>query len=528
MIQLMTLRSIVLASFLALLAASEASPASAQVLPTEFSDSVVVSGIDQPCALEFTPDGRALITTQRDAQILVIFHGSPLAPPVLTVPNVSTSGELGLLGVALDPWFPAKPYLYTHQTLNGQQLTLTRWTLTGDLTGTGSGNMVADPASEFDLITDIPNQNAIHNGGTVRFGPDSMLYVSLGEDSDPCGAQDPTLLKGVILRLDVRTLPAGAGAATRAQLTPSDNPFVTSPDTNKRLVYAYGLRNPFRFQIDPVRRWLVIGDVGQDTYEEMDLLAMPGATNGAAPAGSNFGWPWHEGLATYTVCAGAEPPSVAPIFVLDRSSFAGAAIVSAGAYQPPATGTANWPASYQGDVFFADYYSGGLWRLKHGATWDIAPAVQGQPDPTHWATNIAHASDFRIAADGSLWYVSQWSGSFAGTGSVHRIGYVASASVQPPPVSGLAVRLSARPLPAHVPVVLSYKLSAPMVTSLHVYDMRGRHVRTLLPAREQAAAAYDVPWDGASDDGSAMPSGIYWARLEAGTEHTSVKLPLLR
>jgi hypothetical protein len=392
--------------------------------------------------------------------------------------------------------------------------------------------MSADPASAFELITDIPNQAANHNGGTVRFGPDSMLYVSLGEDADPCGAQDVTQLKGKILRLDVLSLPPGPGAAFRAQITPADNPFAAVADSNQRLVYAYGLRNPFRFQIDPVRRWLVIGDVGQDTYEELDLLAMPGAapgtTSGAAPAGSNFGWPWREGLASYSSCTGSEPASVAPVFVVDRTALGGAAIISAGAYQSANGALPSWPAQYHGDLFFSEYYSGRMWRLsKQGSAWSTAPAVAGQSDAAYWGTNLAHPADFRVGPDNQLWYLSQWNGAFSNTGSVHRIAWVGD-TLTPPPVTGVAVRLSAKPLPAKLPVVLSYTLSATVVTHLRIYDVRGRLVRELLPVRTQTPADYQVSWDGAADDGSASPSGLYWARLEAGSEHASVKLPLLR
>lgn len=504
--------------------------ASAQVLPTGFADTAIASGIDNPCAMEFTPDGRLLFTMQMTADVRILAHDVLLAAPVITVPNVINTGEQGLLGIALDPQFPTRPYLYTHETLTQQRLHITRWTLTGDLTGSGDGHLTADPASAYELITDIPNDASNHNGGTVRFGPDGMLYVSLGEDADPCGAQDLTLLKGKILRLDVRRLPAGPGTALRAQITPLDNPYAAVADTNQRLVYAYGLRNPFRFQIDPVRRWLVIGDVGQDTYEELDLLAMPGATAGAAPAGSNFGWPWREGAATYSACAGSEPSSIAPVFVLDRSTQGGAAIISAGAYQPGNALLNSWPAEYHGDLFFAEYYSGRMWRLaKQGSAWNTAPAVAGQGDPAYWAQDLAHPSDFRIGPDNQLWYLSQWNGSFTGTGSVHRISWAADTVPGPPPTTDPQVRLSARPLPAHLPVVLSYGHSVAVITSLHVYDTRGRLVRTLLAAAQQAAGnRYEVTWDGTDADGRAMPSGLYWARLEAGSEHASVKLPLLR
>ena len=109
----------------------------------------------------------------------------------------------------------------------------------------------------------LPDLAAKHNGGTLRFGPDGMLYVGLGDDDSPCRAQDLTKLQGKILRLDVSSLPAGGGPAPRyAMLTPPDNAFVAHADSAARLVWALGLRNPFSFTIDAPTGCLVIGDVG--------------------------------------------------------------------------------------------------------------------------------------------------------------------------------------------------------------------------------------------------------------------------
>ena len=100
-------------------------------------------------------------------------------------------------------------------------------------------------------MNDIPDNADNHNGGTVRFGTDGMLYVSLGEDAFPSAAQDTSTLRGVILRLDVSRLPDGPGSAARALVTPPGNPFGSTGGLNARLLWEYGLRNPFRLQVDP-------------------------------------------------------------------------------------------------------------------------------------------------------------------------------------------------------------------------------------------------------------------------------------
>src|SRR5207249_382708 len=110
-----------------------------------------------------------------------------------------------------------------------------------------------------------------HNGGTLRFGPDQCLYDSMGEDASGCVAQDDSSLRGVIMRLDTSRLPSTPGGpAPLDAITPPNNPQIGAINLKTRLIDAYGLRNPFRFAIDPLDGTLYIGDVGQSTYEEVD------------------------------------------------------------------------------------------------------------------------------------------------------------------------------------------------------------------------------------------------------------------
>src|SRR5439155_11712390 len=134
-----------------------------------------------------------------------------------------------------------------------------------------------------------------------------------GEDAAACAAQDTVTLRGVILRLDVTRLPAGSGSAPRALVAASGNPFAASADSNARLVWEYGLRNPFRFQVDPQTGELWIADVGESRWEELDR-----ATSG----GGDFGWPYREGPSDHsTSCFPVRPVLTDPVFAYDRSSF---------------------------------------------------------------------------------------------------------------------------------------------------------------------------------------------------------------
>jgi glucose/arabinose dehydrogenase len=509
-----------------LLAAGRAWP---QAVPTDFADSLVAGALDLPCAIEFAPGNRVLVTEQLSARVLLVHPGpAAIVDTVLVVPGVVAGGERGLLGVALDPRFPASPYLYTHQTSSGNVIRISRWTLGGDLAGTGNGKLTANPASRYDLVANAPDNAGNHNGGTVRFGPDGMLYVSLGEDAVDCAAQDLTSLRGKMLRLDVTRLPAGPGSAPRILVAPPDNPYAASPDSNAKLVYAYGLRNPFRFQVDAVRRWLVIADVGQGRYEEVDLLALGGGSGTAvAPAGANFGWPWLEGNAAYGSCTGSMPPTSAPAYVFDRTALAGAALISAGAYHAPAGATLAWPAEYEGDLFISEFYTGPLQRLKlQAGSWSPAPPVPGQPSATEWGTGYANVSDYRVGPDGSLWYCMQSTTSYLNTGTIGKIAYTAgSTSVghAPPPLG-----MSAWPLPAPGSVSFALRLPAAALVTLELYDVRGRLVRTLLPAQARGAGTASLTWDGRDDAGRALRAGLYWARLRSGAAAVNARVILVR
>lgn len=387
------------------------SPAAA--VPAGFVDQLIVSGLSQPGAFAFLPDGRILFTEQKTRRIRMIVNGAvSTTDPITTIADVQTSGnEQGLLGIAIDPDWPARPYVYVYfDRTPGSTIYIAMFTATGDLDSSSSHNLAL--GSRYNIITDIPDAAGNHNGGTLRFGPDGMLYASLGEDADPCRAQDSASFKGVILRLLVDSLPgAGSGPAAKSAITPSDNPF-PGPSANARLTWAYGLRNPFRFNVDRVTGNLYIADVGQNTFEEVSECA----------GGENFGWPFREGPDTTTAGGCTEPGGfgngdfVSPIAFYDRTGFT-ASIISAGLYRPVAgPNFFNFPAEYDGDFFFIDYYQGFMRRIeKTGSTWG---------PPVNWASGFVSGSDFQVGPDGALYYLLQFVNFSPNTGQFRRIAFL--------------------------------------------------------------------------------------------------------
>src|ERR1051326_342771 len=489
--------------------------AHAQTVPDGFAVETLAPGLSAPVAFDFLSDGRVLFAEQLTARVRVFKQGSGVqTTPVLSVAGVAAGGERGLLGLAVDPSFPLRPYLYLYYDVAvPNHIRIARYTLSGNLDGTSVADLVADPASRFDLIDDIPDQAENHNGGTLRFGLERLLYASVGEDGVPCGAQDSTSLRGVILRLNTSELPPGPGRASRAQLAPADNPFAASPDSNERLVAALGLRNPFRFQVDFATGQLVIGDVGENVREEIDLLSTLATTGvralaagpGGPPLGAGFGWPPFGGAAA--------PPA----------QRGGAAIISAGAMHAVPGRELGWPASYSGDLFASDYYSGDLRRLQFAnGAWGIAPPVPGQPSAGSWGTGVNEISDWRLGQDGALWFCRQSVNFGANSGSIGRI------SGPGGPAAGAPV-LTIKNTPAAGSARIGVTATGPV--RLRILDLAGRAVRTLIDHADPGSlpgTEATIVWDGRADDGAAVRAGMYVALLEAGGRRVSRLIPFLR
>lgn len=497
-------------------------------LPTGFTEEQVIGGLTQPVGFAFLPDARVIVVEQKNAGMntadieLVRMQPSVASATIFTVPDVRTAGgEQGLLGVAVDPGWPTRPYLYVYfDHTPGSFIYIRRYTASGALTDPTSLSIgLADP---YNILTDIPDVQSNHNGGTVHFGTDGMLYASLGEDADFCNAQTLSLMKGRILRLDVSGLPAGAGGPpAKALITPADNPFVGDPSENARLVWAYGLRNPFRFTVDPWTGYLYIADVGQNLWEEMDEARM---------GGINFGWPKREGAHTYAAGAGCPGTNgTDPILEYNRSGFT-ASIIAGPLYRPVAgpAGIYDFPYTYYGDVFFLEYYQGFIRRYKQTSpgVWALADSVPGQPSASNWASGITNVSDMQTGPDGAIWYVKQ------SPGALRRIRGTPSSSVGGPstlaaPAPGASLAVSPNPLRDSSEAEVRYTTPASGKVAVQVYTVSGERVATLFRG-ELAAGAHVARWDGRDARGGDAPTGVYFVRVEWPGGSLAQKITLAR
>jgi hypothetical protein len=376
----------------------------------------------------------------------------------------------------------------------------------GDLTDPESTNLsFVDP---FELLTDLPDLSDIHNGGTLRFGLDGMLYLSLGDDANVCHAQSITTPAGGLLRLDVSSMPgSGPGPPAKSELTPADNPF-SGPDDVARLVWVWGLRNPYRFTIDSETNDLVIGDVGLASFEEVDIV--PFSSGG----GQNFGWPHLEGLFDPNLGhqCGIDNEFSDPSYVYAHG--AGASVIAGPVYRAVPGADLAYPASYHGIAFVMEFWQGWIRRLSFdGSAWQIAPAVPGQPSATNWAESFHYFADFQLGADGSL-YLLRLIPVAGRPSGLYRVAY--SPPVAAPLVASGAWAVDPYPNPFVGSAEVRWLgLPAGEAASIRILDATGRLVRTI-----EATSGREARWDGRNEAGQALGAGVYFYRAAlAGSVH---------
>ncbi|MGH2620422.1 MAG: PQQ-dependent sugar dehydrogenase [Anaerolineales bacterium] len=344
-------------------------PAIALPDPSGFRWAEVANGFARPLGLEATPDGRLFVMEQRGV-IWVIEGGAVLPNPFLDIRDrvESSAFEQGLLGMAFHPQFLANGFFYVNYTRFGGDTVIARF-------GASPEPNQADPGSELVLlIVDQPFGN--HNGGGLEFGPEGFLYIGLGDGgsaNDPFGnGQSLDTLLGKLLRIDIDSAEPYA--------IPADNPFAAGGGRPE--IWAYGLRNPWRFSFDSGTGDLYIGDVGQNSWEEIDFLLA------GSPGGVNFGWNQREGR--HPFASQATEGLTDPIAEYANTGFA--CSVTGGVVARDAA-LPEWAGVY----LFGDYCSGEVWGLVRDASGHWQGAVQ-------FATGLS-VSSFGSGPDGSVYMV---------------------------------------------------------------------------------------------------------------------------
>jgi len=384
-------------------------------LPPGLTLELVSKGLDGPTAFTFGPEGR-IYFTQKSGVVRVFHNNKLLRENFLDISyQVNHAYNRGLVGITLHPDFPRTPYVYLayvyqppeangHKEGGARLSRVVRVsadpanlnhalpdTLVVLVGAGGTFEQIGNPdKSDSDPLTCqdadgkaiqdcLPVEGTAHQANMLRFGRDGALYVGVGDGGEHSAAslraQDINSLSGKILRVNPLT---GAGY--------SNNPFYDgNVNSNRSKVYMLGLRNPFRFTFYPTTGELLIGDVGNSTWEEVNR----------GRAGSNFGWPCFEGSGV----AATNPPCdqlpanrhTAPIHVFGHSDGR-VAIVGGDFY----TGTA-LPAEYQNVYFFGDYNTGEIWAMTF-----LNKSVQVR----NFATKFSGVVQISAGPDGALYVLT--------------------------------------------------------------------------------------------------------------------------
>jgi glucose/arabinose dehydrogenase len=293
--------------------------------------------------------GEPLFVTEQTGRVMSFATGPEPSEAAVFLDirsQVSTAGNKeGLLGLAFDPDFDGNGHFYVYYSAaNPRRSVISRFTAGT----TGLEPDLAAPETEL-IVLEVPQPFSNHNGGQLAFGPDGMLYISLGDGGaggDPQGnGQNTSTLLGSILRIDVSGLGPDQGYRV-----PADNPFAGATGARGE-IWAYGLRNPWRFTFDRENGDLWAGDVGQNSFKEVNLIQR----------GGNYGWNTHEGDHCYSPRSGCDPSGTLPP-VIEYSTNKGCSVI--GGYVYRGTGI----PSLTGTYLYGDYCSGEIrgFRFENG------------------------------------------------------------------------------------------------------------------------------------------------------------------
>ncbi|MEP0545624.1 MAG: PQQ-dependent sugar dehydrogenase [Rhodothermales bacterium] len=430
--------------------------------------------------------GRIYVAEQRGA-IRVIEGERPLGI-YLDIRDRVGEGNLegGIMGFAFHPDYADNGYVFVGYVAGTGA---TRRTVFSRFSRSADDPPVADPSSE-EVLLEVAQPEFNHNGGSIAFGPDGYLYLPLGDGGNSAtqavNGQDPTTLLGSVLRIDVDNPDPGLPYGI-----PPDNPFAGSDGPERDEIYAYGFRSPWRMSFDAETGDLWLGDVGQDSYEEVSRVVL----------GGNYGWDVMEALHCYNPRTDCSMEGLMlPVWEYDRSD--GRSVTGGYVYR----GTAL--PELVGTYIYGDFISGKVWSLA------VDP-VSGAVANTELLDADFLLSSFGEGADGELYVLGY-------LGSVYRLARAAVATEPGAvPEREASLRL-AGPNPFRAETALTFALAEAGPARVAVYDVLGREVAVLHdgPATAEAQAVRLAA--------GALPAGVYVVRLESASGSFAQRVTLLR
>lgn len=432
-------------------------------------------------------DSRLFVVQQNGVISILRSDGKYDAKPFLTITDrvgYTADSERGLLGIAFHPQFASNGYFYVDYTNKQGNTHVSRFRVKQDSADVG------DPTSEQILL--VVNQPfANHNGGQIVFGPDGYLYISLGDGGaggDPQNnGQNKKALLGKLLRIDVNRTENGKNYAI-----PPDNPFVNNAEFAPE-IWAWGLRNAWRFSFDKQTGDLWMGDVGQDEIEEVNF--QPASSKG----GENYGWRCYEGSKNFNTngCA-AKTNYVFPVFEYPHNNTTGGCSVTGGfVYRGKV-----WE-KMKGYYFFADLCTGNVWATQRKTDGTFETASFGKLG--------ANYSAFGQNADGEL-FIAEYGG------KISRLTSDSAVSVKEPKP---APEFTAEVFPNPAQKIVNVRLNMPdsFEITLHITDLSGKEISQRTLGLAMGSHTVSV---------GELPSGSYYLRITAGKQRLVLPFAVAR
>jgi glucose/arabinose dehydrogenase/PKD repeat protein len=381
---------------------------------SSFQNEILATGLDLPTAMKFLPDGRMLVSElQGKIRVLQPPYTSVDSTPFLTISNIGFAGvQQGIYDFQFDPNFAVNHYFYVYYTAaTPNRDRLSRFTANAMLTGTVAG-------SEKILYQDGEDANAEHHGGGIVFGNDGKLYFTTGEHFQAQESQDLSNPRGKIQRIN----PDGT--------IPTDGPFYDGSGPNYDSVWALGLRNPWHAYYDAPTGRMFIGDVGGNVaataVEEVEL----------GQRGANYGWPNYEGP--------CPSPCTSPLYSYPHSGR-DSAVTGGFVYHGD-----QFPSSYKGSYFFADYTQNFIKRLTLDANGNLTGVYNFEPPDGHVDGPYGDIVYLTEGPEGALYYIDLGYSDISGTFGVSKIRRIRYISGNQAPIVNATANPTAGPSPLTV------------------------------------------------------------------------------
>ncbi|MGB5894339.1 MAG: PQQ-dependent sugar dehydrogenase [Ignavibacteriaceae bacterium] len=442
---------------------------------------------NDPLDLQNSGDGTNRIFVAERAGIIKVFPNSSSATSLKTYLNitdsVSAGGEMGLLGLVFHPDYENNGYFYVNYTVSNPLKTrISRFQVSSENSDS------ADKNTELILLTfDQPYSN--HNGGWIGFGPDDgYLYIGTGDGGsggDPQNnGQSIVTFLGKILRIDIDNQDPGLEYAI-----PPGNPFADSTGSVVKEIYALGMRNPWRNSFDPVTGWLWSADVGQNQWEEIDIIEN----------GKNYGWRCYEGTHPYNTSGCNYPEYINPIW--EYSHSLGCSVTGGYVYRGQGI------PELAGKYIYADYCTSTIWSLEYDS---ITP-----PDNQTLLTAPGSVTSFGVDENNELYVVT------FGPDRIYRF-FPSTTGFEDLHIPFEYKLEQNYPNPFNPNTNIKYQVGNDGFVSLQIINSLGEVVATLVNEIKQTGN-YQMSFNGAN-----LPSGVYIYILKSGGFIQSKKMILLK